>query len=102
MFIKKIRQLKNIFYNNIKHGSILKYFNKNIDTSISGPPKITLVRHKPKVNLVYFVSPYDYINTMDNANNETHIVDVHEEHSIEYDEEEKISYDVNENIMYEE
>ena len=54
------------------------------------------------MNLVYFVSPYDYINTMDNANNETHIVDVHEEHSIEYDEEEKISYDVNENIMYEE
>ena len=61
-------------YNNNNHGSIPKYFNNNIETSSSGPPKATFAHHKPKVNSVWFVDPYDLINTMDNTNDEIHFV----------------------------
>ena len=78
LFINKKESTEHILQNNHKHGSITKDLNRNIDTSISGPSKYTLVRHKPKVNLVRFFDPYDHINPMDNTNDETHLVDTNE------------------------
>ena len=72
-----------ILKNNHKHRSWTKYFNKNVETSISGPPKSGLVRHKPKLNSFIFVETCDHINPMDNANDGNHFVDVHDKHKRE-------------------
>ena len=63
-----------------KQGSRPKYFNKNIDTYNSGPPKAMFDRHIPAVKSVFFKYPYDHINTMGNTNDYTHLVEAHEEH----------------------
>ena len=77
-FVKKNSALEQLLQNNHKNGSRPKYPNKNIDTSISGPPKATIASHGPKVNPAIFEDPYEHINPMDNTNDYTHLVDAHE------------------------
>ena len=48
-FIKKKSTIEQILQNNHKHGSRPKYFNKNIDTSVSGPPP-NIHLYKSRVN----------------------------------------------------
>ena len=74
---KKSTREKKLIINH-KHGSIPKYFNKNIYTSKSGLPKVAFIIHKPIVNSVLFVDPYYHINTMDNKNEATHLVNSNE------------------------
>ena len=59
-FIHKSSSREQILQNNHKHGSRPKYFNKNVYTSRSDPPKATCVRHKPKVKSFHF---FDHITT---------------------------------------
>ena len=66
--------IEQILQKNNKHGSRTKYFSNNVGTSSSGPPKATLVHHKPKENSVCFVDLYQHTNPMDSANYETHLV----------------------------
>ena len=72
-------------HNSNKHGSIPKDFNKNINTSISVPPKYKLACYKSKVKPVHFVDPYDHINPIKNNNTDTPLVDAYEYHIREYD-----------------
>ena len=83
LVIKKKTSIEQIIHKNNKHVSIPKDFNKFFDTSISGPTKATLVRHKPKLNPFRFVDPYEHINPTDSTNNETDLVYEHEEHTRE-------------------
>ena len=60
LFVKKKATTEQLLHNINKPGSITKYFNNNIDTSNSGPPKANFVRHKPKVIPVRFIDPHGY------------------------------------------
>ena len=86
LFIKKKESRELLPQNNHRNGSRPKGFNKNIDSSISALPKAKNVRHKPKVDSVCFDDTHGHINIMENANDYTHIIDVHEEHN-RYDDE---------------
>ena len=80
IFIKKKSEIEKLFQNNNNNGLMPKYFNKNIDTSTLGSSKLTFVWHKDKVNSFHFFDPYDHINTMYNNNEDTHLLNAHEEH----------------------
>ena len=54
------------------------------------------------MNSVHFEDSYKHINSMDNTNDNTHLIDAHEEHNIEYSEEEELFEDINENKITEE
>ena len=79
-YLSRKEARENKIQNNHKNGSRPKEFNKNIDTSISAPPRDKFLRNKPKVNSVWFVEPYDHINTVDINNESTYLVNAHEEH----------------------
>ena len=48
-----------------------------------------------------FEDPFDLINTVENTNNYTHLIDVHDNHNIENDYEEEHFEDDNENKITE-
>ena len=79
-------QLPQIKYKKI---SISKYFKKGNATAGSGPPKYTFQRHQPKMHSVWFNYPYNYINTRDNNNDPTNLVNADNEHLPEEPEVEK-------------
>ena len=91
LLINKKAAIEHLFKNSHKNGSRSKDFNNNIDTSSSAPPKATIVCHKPKVNLVLFVDPYNHINLGENTNDNTNLIGEHEEHTRDdYEEEETL------------
>ena len=75
-----------------KHGTRQKYSNKDTDTSGSGTPKTTFQHHQPKVNQVQLNEPYEYINTRDNTNEYTPLVNETDEHLPEEEETEEEDY----------
>ena len=83
IFIKKKAEIDHLPQNNHKHGSRPKDFNNKFDNSISSPPRDITYRHKPKVNSVRFEYPYNHINTMENNNNDNHLIDAHDDHTRE-------------------
>ena len=101
-FINKKVSIEQLLQNNHNHGSGPKDFNKNIEISWSGPPKHTFVQHKPQVNSVRFLNPYDHINTMESNNDSTHLSNSYEKHIIDKYEKENAFYDVVENTIIEE
>ena len=46
----------------------------------SAHPKAKISRHGPKINSVLFEYPYYQINPMENTNDDTQLIDAHEEH----------------------
>ena len=59
---------------NHKHGSIPKDSHKDTNTSGSVPPKYNFQHHQPKLYSVRFNDPYNSINTKDNTNESTPLV----------------------------
>ena len=74
---------------NHEHGSRPKEFTKDSDISGSGTPKSTFKHHQPKVNPVHFNFPYEFINTRDNTNGPTPLVNETDENIIEESEAEE-------------
>ena len=102
MFAKKKAARKQTLKKNHKLGSRTKYFNNNIETSISGSPKATFVGYKPKVNSVRFVDQYDHINTTENTNDANRLVNSHKEQIKKQDDKEYLFDDTIEKTISEE
>ena len=88
LFIKKKEPIEHRFHNNHKNLSRPKDFNKNTDTPSSDPNMAIISYHQPRVNWFRFEEPYGQINNIYNTNDETQIIDAHEEHIKEDAEEE--------------
>ena len=80
LFVKKKASIEQILQSNLIKGSRPKDFNKNTDTSSLDPPKAKISCHWPKIKAVWFEDPQDQINSMENRNYATHLIDAHEEH----------------------
>ena len=93
-FIKKKASREQILQNN-ENVSRPKYINKNTDISRSYPPTAIIACHQPKINSVRFEDPHNQINPIENTNNDTQIIDSHEEHIKEYAEEQLLFEDTN-------